>query len=157
EGYSHAREYYAAVADTRLQPLQVALATAAIEGAVALPFAVAGAVVLAIAPLLKTGYGYHVAVSAIGLCGLASLAWRRLSSQPRRITHAIAGVVLVVSVPLALVQVYKLNVGLAERIAILRAIGARDWPAQAIPQSNYLLLADTIRKAAPGARTLGVS
>jgi hypothetical protein len=180
EAYFQASDTYAAVADTRLQRLQVALATAAIEGAVALPFAVAGAaavialregardtqrawfwvcvaLVPLLEPLLKIGYGYHVAVSAIGLCGLASIGWRRLSSQPHRIANTVAAVVLVVAVPLALVQVFKLNFGLAERMVNLQAIGTRAFPPQAIPQSHYLLLAETIKKAVPGARTLAVS
>jgi len=38
-----------------------------------------------------------------------------------------------------------------------RALAAGGWPKESIPQSNYLLLVEAIRKADPAARTLAVS
>jgi hypothetical protein len=181
QSYSQASDTYVIVADMRWQWLDLALSTAAIEGAVALPLALAGlaavgfaqgdrapyvkrwvfwlavAIVPMVEPILKIGYAYHVAVSAIGLCGLAALAWRALSGRPRSIAVASASVLLAGSAILGWVQIQKLNVGLDDRVANVRALAAGDWPKQAIPQSNYLLLAEAMRKADPAARTLAVS
>jgi hypothetical protein len=182
QAYLHAGDAYSGVADMRWQRLRAAFATAAIEGAAALPFAVVGlagvlvsvrqrvpdtkrwlfwlavALVPLLEPVLKIGYAYHIAVSAIGLCGLASLVWRKYSRAAWRSTGlAVACVLVGSSVILSWLQLQKLNVGIWERLANVRAIGERDWPRQAIPQNNYLLLAAAIRDAERDGVTLAVS
>lgn len=109
-------------------------------------------------PLLKNGYPYHFATSLIGLSGLTALGWRTLRENPRQKTGILAMVLLLVFTVLLLPKLGKLAevYGRYTRTLVAQS-PLSQWPLSTIRQSNYLLIAETIRQQAGPGATLAIN
>jgi hypothetical protein len=114
-----------------------------------LAFWVGAAAVPLLEPIAKIGFAYHISVCLPGLCGLCALGWRLFAGAPPLGRSVLAGAILIPTIIMAWPQFGHLN-GIFRSRAIpdLAAIG-QDWPKASIERSNYLLLADAIRRSAP--------
>ena len=102
----------------------------------------------------KVGFAYHVAVSFLGLCGLCALGWKLSEGLARRSRWTLGVVALVPAFILAWPQLGALNGHFRARAVHDVSEFARvSWPQEAVARSNYLLLAEAIRKAAPPGST----
>lgn len=117
---------------------------------------------IALAPLIepasKIGFPYHFAVCLPGLAGLSALGWKAVTEGcAKKIGMPIAFMVLIIIGMYQLPPKYvALSNGWPASKHALANID-KDWSAEAISQSNYLLAANVIRSiSAPGA-TLSVS
>ena len=109
-------------------------------------------------PLLKIGFPYHLAVSFVGLCGMAALGWRNLATLPARPRHALAGVMLAITAFLAWPGLTGLHRFFHDRtLPNLEAFEAASWPPNSVARSNYLLMAEAIKRVAEPGGTLSVS
>jgi hypothetical protein len=109
-------------------------------------------------PVLKIGFPYHLAVSLVGLCGLAALGWRSVSRLPRTARAATAAAFFAVSAWQIGPLVTNLDTLFRDRtLPNAAAFSMRDWPAASIAKSNYLMIADAAHRAAPPGGTLASS
>ena len=121
-------------------------------------FWVAVALVPLLEPILKIGFPFHLAVSFIGLCGLASLGWRGLAHIPPKPLVVGTSALAAVSLFLAAPQFGKLHDFFRDRTAVnWAAFPGQSWPEQSVARSNYLLLSKAIQDFAPAQATLSVS
>ena len=182
--YAVAGQLYAALDHLRWTYLAAAFSTAFREASPALPWVLLGlaaivfrfrreasdppvgrwlfwlgaALVPLTEPVMKIGFPYQIAVSLLGFCGLAALGWRRLALAPHGVRLGVGIVATSLSLALAWPQSGRLNQFFRERtLNNIKAFGGQQWPERSVSQSNYLLLAAAIQKAASPAATLSTS
>lgn len=184
DAYVHAGDFYASMKDQTI-PLLISNGTASakeagialgITGAAAfglivhtvhqrssaslnrLLFWVAIAAVPLLEPITKIGFPYHFAVCLPGLAGICALAWHYLiSPQPEKVRVVISAGLIAACVPLLwpkFVLLSNIWSGTKENLA---GMANTAWRPEAVAQSNYLLAADAILKAAPPGSTLSIS
>jgi hypothetical protein len=124
------------------------------------PFAFWTAVSLipVVEPLMKLGLPYHFSWSLIGLCGIASLGWStcRFTGRAQRLICSC----LCIGVSLVLVWPqldFQRGIFLGLTYPAFKETHGKYWASESIPHSNYLLLADQIRRVAPSDATLSSS
>jgi hypothetical protein len=116
------------------------------------------AVVPLLEPLSKIGFPYHFAVCLPGLAMLCALAWGQvLSNRPTAVKAAVAVTIFAGCTPWLLPQTKALSSAWAFNADNLKSIGSNTWRPEVVEQSNYLLAAEAIVKAAPAHGTLSVS
>lgn len=102
-----------------------------------------------IEPMLKNGFPYHYATSLIGLAGLTALGWQTIQRHyPHRTSPGMAILILAFGV-LLIPKLHKLYENHTRYTAALNPLTPfADWPSSTVRQSNYLLIAETIRRQA---------
>lgn len=116
------------------------------------------AIVPLLEPLSKIGFPYHFAVCLPGLAGLCALAWEQLIiARLQAVKLAITATFIVVCTPLLLPKFVPLSNSWIANKENLEGITNNAWRPETIAQSNYLLAADAILKAAPPHGTLSIS
>lgn len=109
-------------------------------------------------PLSKIGFPYHFAVCLPGLAGLCALAWEQLISHRSQLARiAITATFIAICTPLLLPKLDLLSNSWTANKENLEGITNNAWRPEAITQSNYLLAAEAILKAAPPHGTLSIS
>lgn len=109
-------------------------------------------------PLSKVGFPYHFAVCLPGLAGLCALAWEQLISDRSQLAKiAITATFIAICTPLLLPKFDLLSNSWTANKENLKGITNNAWRPEAITQSNYLLAAEAILKAAPPHGTLSIS
>jgi len=136
---------------------RAAIAWTGIRGQLAEPLRLAfwagAATIPLLEPIAKIGYPYHVAVCLPGLCGLCAFGWRLLGGLSLANRRVLSVVIVIPTLIMAWPQFGKLDHAFRSRaIPDVSAIREPEWPRSAIEKSNYLLLADAIRRSAPSSR-----
>ncbi|WP_434718251.1 hypothetical protein P5W98_03155 [Paraburkholderia sp. A1BS-2L] len=123
-------------------------------------FWAAVALLALIEPLAKIGFPYHFSWSLIGLCGIASLGWgvARSTGAGRAWTVAAGGLCLAVSLVSLLPQLkYVRDIYASLTYPAFKETRGRYWAEDSVAHSNYLLMAEQIRRVAPPHATLSSS
>jgi hypothetical protein len=116
-----------------------------------LAFWIAAAAIPLAEAMAKIGFPYHIAICFPGLCGLCALGWRSLGGLGPAGRALLAATLLVPTLVMAWPQFGNLaNAYRTRAVPGVAAIREPSWPSASISRSNYLLLADAIRRAAPG-------
>jgi hypothetical protein len=117
---------------------------------------------IAAAPLFeiftKGGWPYHYSTCLLGLSGLAACLFRIGRESAPRAAPCVAIAALTSSLILSLPQAENIPKRAAETLRRLPAMLAQtSWPADMIPRSNYLLMAQAVKDAAKPGDTLLIS
>ncbi|MBB6255198.1 hypothetical protein [Nitrospirillum iridis] len=117
-------------------------------------FWLAVALIPLLEPMVKIGWPYHFASCLPGLGGVAAVTWRqaRETGHWRKVPHPR----LVVALALIAAVGWDARHPIWRSTPTLEAVASRDWPAGMVPTSNFLLMAQAIRAAAPSQGTLSV-
>ena len=178
--YSSSADFYAQMAGVRWTNLAAAFTIAARDAACALPLLLAAVVAGIVArdgrvrdaraafwlaaaiapwwePVAKFGFAYHVAACLPGFCLFTAWAWGRAAERPR-LRAGLAVLALVPAAWLAWKQAALIEHHYWPTTrANLAAFHDARWPKEAIARSNYLLMADAVRRATAEGGTLAVS
>ncbi|MFM0510771.1 glycosyltransferase family protein [Paraburkholderia sp. RL17-373-BIF-A] len=124
------------------------------------PFAFWAAVTLIpfVEPLAKLGFPYHFSWSLIGLCGITSLGWSTCQFAGRAQKLICSCLCIGVSLLLVWPQLnFQRSIFWGLTYPALKETHGKYWADESIPNSNYLLLADEIKRVAPANATLSSS
>ncbi|MFM0628037.1 hypothetical protein [Paraburkholderia xenovorans] len=124
------------------------------------PFAfwVAVSLIPFVEPLAKLGFPYHFSWSLIGLCGITSLGWSTCQFTGRAQKLICSCLCTGVSLLLVWPQLnFQRSIFWGLTYPAFKETHGKYWADESIPHSNYLLLADQIRRLAPGNATLSSS
>lgn len=107
-------------------------------------------------PLLKNGFPYHYATCLIGLAGLTALLWRDLASRRSHGRWLPVGLGVLFAITLV-PTLHQLTTTYRNYTASLLNTPLSGWPAETASASNFLLIADRVRKLAAPGDTLSVN
>lgn len=121
-------------------------------------FWAAAALIPLVEPLSKLGLPYHFSWSLIGLCSITSLGWRacRFSGRVQKLIGS--GVCIGVSLLLVWSQLqFQRGLFWGLTYPAFKETHGKYWAEESIQRSNYLLMADQIKRIAPANATLSSS
>lgn len=124
------------------------------------PFAfwAVGTLIPFVEPLAKLGLPYHFSWSLIGLCGITSLGWSTCQFTGRAQKLVCSCLCIGVSLLLVRPQLdYQRNLFWGLTYPAFKETHGKYWADESIQRSNYLLMADQIRRIAPANATLSSS
>ncbi|MFM0395899.1 hypothetical protein [Paraburkholderia phytofirmans] len=109
-------------------------------------------------PLAKLGLPYHFSWSLIGLCGITSLGWSTCQFTGRAQKLICSCLCIGVSLMLVRPQLdYQRGLFWGLTYPAFKETHGKYWADESIQRSNYLLMADQIRRIAPANATLSSS
>jgi len=116
---------------------------------------------VSVAPLpeivAKGGYGYHFAVCLVGLSGLFAYTFRAWKINHSLLSSFAVFIVFVITFLLAFSRLPHGHTLVTNIAYLISHVPQKDWPAEQVYSSHYLLTADTIRRLSKPNDTLETS